>query len=380
MKNLLLIISALLFIMVPTAAESGSLEAAADIPSVPIYIDNTFLGVTPLVAPDIPIGYHLVQASPDGFFSQTQNISVGLGEVTTISFTFMPADQKQIPAMVRIGECVGTPEPSDLDGPAYDILRLSDGTLMAYYSGWEEGILCMASADGISWERIPGSCLAVPMEGKVFRTEPWVSALPDGSYRMIFRQTSGNQHSLFSAVSYDGRIFSEEKQIVISGDSEMEMPGYPSVPTGVLYADGTTRMYYSVPGLGIKSAISEDMGISWKQEDGVRLRLGTDPTVTEFSDGRTGIFYVDTTPKSKGQRIFFSLSDDGLDFSQFHPVQVMETTEPGIWLMDPEVIEEDDTLYLYFSVMGIEGMQNYGLPGTHRSIVDPDCMANQAML
>lgn len=380
MKNLLLIISALLFIMVPTAAEFGSFEVVTDIPSVPIYIDNTFLGVTPLVAPDIPIGYHLVQASPDGFFSQTQNISVGLGEVTTISFTFMPADQKKIPAMVRIGECVGTPEPSDLDGPAYDILRLSDGTLMAYYSGWEEGILCMASAEGISWEKIPGSCLAVPMKGKVFRTEPWVSVLPDGSYRMVFRQTTDNQHSLYSAVSYDGRIFSEERQVVISGDSEMEILGYPSVPTGVLYADGTIRMYYSVPGLGIKSAISEDMGISWKQEDGVRLRFGTDPTVTEFSDGRTGIFYVDTTPKSKGQRIFFSLSDDGLDFSQFHPVQVMETTEPGIWLMDPEIIEEDDTLYLYFSVMGIEGMQNYGLPGTHRSIIDPDCMANQAML
>jgi hypothetical protein len=37
MKILLLIVPALLFIMVPTVAESGTIEVTADIPSVPVY-------------------------------------------------------------------------------------------------------------------------------------------------------------------------------------------------------------------------------------------------------------------------------------------------------------------------------------------------------
>ncbi|HOL40983.1 MAG TPA: sialidase family protein, partial [Methanospirillum sp.] len=153
--------------------------------------------------------------------------------------------------------------------------------------------------------------------------------------------------------------------------------GSPSVPTGIIYDNGTIRMYYSIPGEGIKSAISDDMGLSWKKEDGVRIRYGTDPTMILLPDKRTGIFYVDTTPKSKGQRIFFSLSDDGLDFSRVPPIQILETMEPGVWLMDPEIITDDDVVYLYFSVMGMEGMQHHLLPGTLRSIINLPCLVRQ---
>lgn len=378
MKILLLIAFGLLFLMVPVAAEYCSLEITADLPSVPISIDNVYAGLSPVSVSEISEGYHLVQASPEGFFSQTQNISVEANELTTLSFSFLSTDQVQMPALVRIGECVGTPEPSDLDGTAYNLLRLSDGSLMAYYSGWEEGIMCMESADGISWERMSEPCLGVPTRGSVFRTEPWVFSLPDGTYRMVFRQTVGHEHSLYSVTSQDGITFSGEEQILIDADDTQSIPGYPSVPTGVTYDDGTIRMYYSIPGAGIKSAISEDMGISWKKEDGVRIRYGTDPAIVVLPDGRTGIFYVDTTPKSKGQRIFFSVSKDGLDFSGSAPVQMLETMEPGVWLMDPEVIREYDTTYLYFSVMGIEGMQNHILPGTLRSVIDIGCLSGQA--
>jgi PEGA domain. len=112
-----------------------------------------YAGVTPLTLSDIDAGNHLIQVSPEGFFSQTQNISVKSGEKSTISFSFVYSDRLQIPAMVRIGECVGTPEPSDLDGTSFDLLTLDDGTMMAYYSGWEEGILCMESSDGIHWDK-----------------------------------------------------------------------------------------------------------------------------------------------------------------------------------------------------------------------------------
>lgn len=377
MKILLLIVFGLLFFMIPVAAEYGSLEINADIPSVPVYIDDVYEGFTPADVLDIPEGYHLVRASPDGFFSQTMNISVQANESTSVFFYFLNTDLVQMPAMVRIGECVGTPEQSFLDGMAYVLLRLPDGALMVYYSGWEEGILCMHSSDGIHWEKMDEPCLKVPTEGNVFRTEPWVFALSDGTYRMVFHQISGNKHSLYSAFSRDGRKFSGEEQILINGDNVQGTLGYPSAPTGVTYNDGTIRMYYSIPGTGIKSAISDDMGISWEKEEGVRIRYGTDPSTIILPDGRTGIFYVDTTPKSKGQRVFFSLSENGLDFSGFIPLLVLETMEPGVWLMDPEIISEDDEPYLYFSVMGIEGMQHRVLPGTLRSVIDLECLSGR---
>lgn len=377
MKILLLIVFVLLFFMIPVAAEYGSLEINADIPSVPIYIDDVYEGFTPADVLDIPEGYHLIRASPDGFFSQTMNISVQANESTSVFFYFLNTDLVQMPAMVRIGECVGTPEQSFLDGMAYVLLRLPDGALMVYYSGWEEGILCMHSSDGIHWEKMDEPCLKVPTEGNVFRTEPWVFALSDGTYRMVFHQISGNKHSLYSAFSRDGRKFSGEEQVLINGDNVQGTLGYPSAPTGVTYNDGTIRMYYSIPGTGIKSAISDDMGISWEKEEGVRIRYGTDPSTIILPDGRTGIFYVDTTPKSKGQRVFFSLSENGLDFSGFIPLLVLETMEPGVWLMDPEIISEDDEPYLYFSVMGIEGMQHRVLPGTLRSVIDLECLSGR---
>ncbi|MDD3573517.1 PEGA domain-containing protein [Methanospirillum sp.] len=377
MKILLLIVFVLLFFMIPVAAEYGSLEINADIPSVPVYIDDVYEGFTPADVLDIPEGYHLIRASPDGFFSQTMNISVQANESTSVFFYFLNTDLVQMPAMVRIGECVGTPEQSFLDGMAYVLLRLPDGALMVYYSGWEEGILCMHSSDGIHWEKMDEPCLKVPTEGNVFRTEPWVFALSDGTYRMVFHQISGNKHSLYSAFSRDGRKFSGEEQVLINGDNVQGTLGYPSAPTGVTYNDGTIRMYYSIPGTGIKSAISDDMGISWEKEEGVRIRYGTDPSTIILPDGRTGIFYVDTTPKSKGQRVFFSLSENGLDFSGFIPLLVLETMEPGVWLMDPEIISEDDEPYLYFSVMGIEGMQHRVLPGTLRSVIDLECLCGR---
>lgn len=379
MKYVLLIVTSLLFIMVPITADSGSLEISSDIDSVPIYIDNTFAGVTPLTVTDIEPGYHLVKASPEGLFQQTRNISVNSGELSPISFIFLLSDY-QIPAMVRIGDCVGTPESSDLDGTAFDLHRISDDTLMAYFSGRNEGIQCMASSDGISWDKMPDSCLEGITNEPEFRNDPWVFLLPDGSYRMIFSKTVGNVHSLYSATSPDGIRFTGEEKIIISGDEEGFISASPAVPSGIVYADGTVRIYYHISGVGIKSAISDDMGISWKSEEGVRIKNGTDPTLILLPDGRTGIVYVDTTPKSKGQRIFYSLSEDGLDFSRYRPVQILESIEPGVWLMDPEVITEDETFYLYFSVMGIEGMQNQGLPGILRSIINPDCLERSAVL
>ena len=380
MKDLLPIMIMIIFFMIPVAADSGSLEISSDIDSVPVYIDNSYVGITPLSVLDISPGSHLIRVSPEGFFQQTQNISVKAGELSPVSFNFLSSGQ-QIPAMVRIGDCVGTPERSDLSGTIYDLHQVSNNMLMAYFSGRGEGIHCLASSDGISWERLPDSCLDGEVKETEIRSEPWVFILPDGSYRMLFGKTEGKDHRLYAASSPDGMHFSGEDEIIITGAENNDILVSPSVPSGLVYADGTIRMYYHIRENGIKSAISDDMGISWRSEDGIRIPNGTDPTLFLYPDGKTGIVYVDTTPKSKGQRIFFSLSDDGIDFSRYQPVQILETIEPGVWLMDPEVVTgAEDTCYLFFSVMGMNGMENYDLPGTLRSIIDLKCLERSAIL
>lgn len=378
MNYVLVMVTAFLFLMVPVTADSGSLEVNTDVDSVPIYIDGSFAGVTPLFIQNISSGYHLVSASPEGFFQQTQNISIIPGEVTHIMYIFISSDE-QIPAMVRIGECVGTPQPSALDGTSYDLNWISDDILMAYFSGRDEGIECMKSSDGILWDRIADSCLETTSKGSEFRNDPWVFHLPDGTYRMIFNKPEEKGHHLYSASSPDGIHFSGEEIVNLVPSEGSNQTINPTVPSGIVYPDGTIRIYYAIHGAGIQSAISEDMGISWKLEEGSRIEYGTDPTLMLLPDGKTGIIYVDTTPKSKGQRIFFSLSEDGLDFSRYHPIQILESIEPGVWLMDPEIVTDGKVYYVYFSVMGIEGMQNHGLPGTLRSVIDLDCLEKSVM-
>ncbi|MDD1724347.1 MAG: PEGA domain-containing protein [Methanospirillum sp.] len=376
MKLLLLFITVFLLLIVTGAAEnSSSVRIDADIPSIPIYIDDTYAGTTPVEVSGLVPGYHLVSASPEGYLYQTQNISIGGDKTTDIFFTFGSPDHVLMPAMVRIGDCVGTPEPSELEGIAYDLVKLPDGRLMAYYSGWDEGIKCMVSSDGITWSKAADSCFLMNSSELGLQTEPWVFSLPNGGYNMIFRQTEGMDYQFYTAHSPDGIHFSDRREIAISGNNSDDHAGEElSFPSGITYPNGTLRMYYNSPETGIKSAFSEDQGISWRIEDGNRVIFGNDPVVLLLPDGRTGMFYIDIKPKFKGQRIFFSVSDDGLDFSKYKPVPILETTQPGVWLMDPEIEEEEGNVMLYFSVMGADTNQNQGLPGILRSIVNINCL------
>jgi hypothetical protein len=132
--------------------------------------------------------------------------------------------------------------------------------------------------------------------------------ISDDLLRPRFRQ------SLYSGTSQDGIHFSDEEPVFIDGDDTEGMPGYPSVPAGLSYDNGTIRMYYSIPSVGIKSARSEDRVATWVKEEGVRIHYGTDPTAIPCR-WKNSLFYVDTNTKIKGQRIFFAVSDDGNDFS-----------------------------------------------------------------
>lgn len=382
MNNLPVYLIIFFLLMIPASADyGGSVQVNSDIPSVPVYIDDEYIGVAPVTLLDINPGYHLVRASPVGYFAQIQSIIVEPGSDNEISFIFRTSDQMVIPAMVRIGECVGTPEPSDLNGIAYNLLKLSDGTLMVYFSGWNEGITCKSSPDGITWNWHQGSCLDTGTSTSGLLTEPWVFPLSEGGYRMIYRQSDGKKHQYYSAFSSDGRSFQKEDRISFNDTAGSPLTGGDiSVPTGIVYPDGTIRMYYTAPGSGINSAVSNDNGLTWALEEGSRIKHGTDPTSVLLSDGRTGLFYVDLTPKSKGHRIFFSLSEDGVDFSLFDHILIMETIEPGVWLMDPELTQEGDQLKLYFSVVGVNAMQSYDPSGILKSVVNLNCLAERASL
>ena len=379
MKNLLLLIPFLsLIILIVVADPAASMQIESDIPAVPVYFDGVYAGKTPLLIEDIVPGWHQISGSPDGLLPQTRNISVESGVNISVNFTFHISDQINSPPQIRIGECIGTPEISMLDVTAYDLIHLSDGTLIAYYTGWNDRVSCMVSPDGVVWTPVTDPCLDSSITGSGVQTEPWVFAVPEGGYRMIFRQSVGSEQKYILVSSSDGYHFTKPEPVTFSNiNSSEKLKEKVSVPSVILYPGGFMRVYYHIPGLGIMSANSTDYGKTWSTEGGSRIRDGTDPSVVLLPDGKTGMFYVDLTPKSKGQRIFFSISDNGLDFSSNKSVIVLDTTEPGIWLMDPEVEEHSGVAHIFFSIMGGDEMQNHHPPHIMRSVVKLDCLAEK---
>lgn|GEM_PF-942974 len=376
MKGLLLIVSVFILLVTCTAAEPyGSIRIESDISSVPVYVDDVYAGQAPILLDDILPGNHLISGSPDGFLPQTRNISLGPGENLTVNFTYLSSENPDSSPLVKIGECIGTPELSNLNGASYDLIHMQDGSLMAYYTGWGESISCMVSTDGILWSQVKDSCLDPSISDSAVQTDPWVFSLPDGGYNMIFRESKGSDYKYTLVSSRDGYLFTNPEPVTFYGlNSSESIQDKPSVPSVIMYPDGLLRVYYHNQGNGIRSAVSKDYGHSWEIEEGSRIQLGTDPAVIILPDGRTGMFYVDLTPRSKGQRIFFSISDNGLDFNTNDSVVVLETTEPGEWLMDPDVEESNGVSHIFFSVMGISSMQDHYSPKVMTSIVKPDCL------
>ena len=170
---------------------------------------------------------------------------------------------------------------------------------------------------------------------------PRAIALPGGGYRLYYTQILprlgaaagavdyGNATSrILSAFSDDGVSWTPEAGVRLSaaqgGAGEYRVVSSEVVP--VLHGSGRLRMYYecatgplSVPN-SIRSAISEDGGLGWTPEPGVRWGNGEGnfmaPRILFLPDGRIRLYCCE-----RGRGIVSAVSDgDGLNF----------TEEPGV--------------------------------------------------
>ncbi|WP_409199246.1 PEGA domain-containing protein [Methanospirillum lacunae] len=283
---MVLLFITLLLLLLPAGA-MGSVRVDADLPGVAIFVDGSYIGTTPQNLSDVQVGEHKIAATVTGHQAQSRNITFPLNGSDQIIFTFGSSTQKYVPGMIRIRDCVGTPEMTGLLGSSITVATLPDGNLMAYYSGIGEGVRCAGSADGSEWHEFPDGCLLPSDESNASSpfSSPWVFSTSDGGYRMIYGINDENGPSLYSARSKDGFRFTPEGKVKLSQVPDQDMKGQYSIPSGLRMADGKLRMYYAVSEGAIRSAVSGDDGKTWMNDEGYRLESATDPTVALLQNG-----------------------------------------------------------------------------------------------
>ncbi|HWQ62851.1 MAG TPA: PEGA domain-containing protein [Methanospirillum sp.] len=379
MKNprlMVLLFITLLLLLLPAGA-MGSVRVDADLPGVAIFVDGSYIGTTPQNLSDVQAGEHQIAATVTGHQAQSRNLTFPLNGSDQIIFTFGSSTQKYVPGMIRIRDCVGTPEMTGLLGSSITVATLPDGNLMAYYSGIGEGVRCAGSADGSQWHEFPDGCLLPSDESNASSpfSSPWVFATSDGGYRMIYGINDENGPSLYSARSKDGFRFTPEGKVKLSQVPDQDMKGQYSIPSGLRMVDGKLRMYYAVSEGAIRSAVSGDDGKTWMSDEGYRLESATDPTVALLENGTYGLFYVDLSAGAKGQRLMLATSSDGLIFSHSINEPILESEQKGVWILDPEIHKSSSgTWNLYYSLMGVPGEAGIKVPVIMRSVIDPDCL------
>jgi hypothetical protein len=189
------------------------------------------------------------------------------------------------------------------------------------------------SSDGVNFERID-----IEIAGMIRGTAsaPSILRAPDGSYQMYYlgvpapelHSTSPDPadapgpHKYYVAVSSnlaaweqlgvawigpqggsDPAVYEtgDQARYILAGGSGKSLDGgysFSAVPKpsgswsqpDVVPVPGGYRMYYSDPGGGIRSMFSID-GLDWVEEDGYRIRTGTDPTVVRMPDGGYRMYY-----------------------------------------------------------------------------------------
>ncbi|HWQ66043.1 MAG TPA: PEGA domain-containing protein [Methanospirillum sp.] len=376
----LLLILMILLVFNPVSAENtGAVQIDADTPGVSVFLDGKYIGDSPRTLGGLTPGDHQIAATLSGFPSQVKNVTISSG-TESLFFTFGVTIPDRAPGMIKISDCVGTPESAGLLGTAVNVIPLKDGSMMAYYTGRGNGVRCAGSENGTRWHEYPDGCLPDQQgaDGDLMMvSNPWVIPLDNGDYRMFYMARNDASSGLMSAYSSDGLMFEPEGQVLLNkGVGALgEDIGRISVPSGVRLDDGTIRMYYGLED-GIHSATSPDEGLNWNEEDGIRISSATDPSVVVLSDGKTGIFYVDLSSGSKGQKVWFTVSDDGTDFSAADPITVVESGEQGVWILEPEIhVSPENRWDLYFSLMGSASTGGVlTVPVMMKTVIDPDCL------
>lgn len=199
---------------------------------------------------------------------------------------------------------------------------------------------------------------------------PRVIALPGGGYRMYYTQlmprlgfrAGANDYDnatarILSATSPDGAQWTSEPGVRLSsqagGAGEFRVVSSEVVP--VPGADGRLRMYYeccngptSQPN-SIRSALSEDGGLAWILEPGLRLVAGNRnyaaPRIVFLDDGRCRLYCYE-----RGQGIISALSEDGgLTFRQEPGLRIAQDgAYDTVAAFAPEIMRPNGGAYVMY--------------------------------
>jgi len=191
------------------------------------------------------------------------------------------------------------------------------------------GLVIILASSLFPLAEAPTSCWTKDSGVRLTGGDPFVLALPDGTYRMYYGAAGGG---IQSAISSDGLNWTEETGLRIANSAEGEY--IVGGTTVIQLDDGSYRMYYSGntgpggPDMGVTgriySAISSD-GLNWEKE-GVRVEsVGTPdngwasvPDVVRTFDGRYRLYYVGNAVFQPyfQDYIVSAISDDGLNFTR----------------------------------------------------------------
>jgi len=193
------------------------------------------------------------------------------------------------------------------------------------YDNATSRILSATSTDGVTWIPEPGVRLS-PQEGgagdfRVVSSEVVPVADHRGRLRMYYECCGGpqsQQNSIRSAVSDDGITWTVEP----GRRYEVSQHSYSS-PRIIFLDDGRCRLYCNERGRGIISAISDDGGLSFEEEPGVRIapeqnfdrHTAFAPEIVRFKTGGYRMYYAGYSSPQRAD-ILTAVSSDGLNWEK----------------------------------------------------------------
>ncbi|MBM4002575.1 MAG: hypothetical protein FJ295_04695 [Planctomycetes bacterium] len=285
---------------------------------------------------------HLVATDPGRLW--TKDTAVAIEAPPDIDVDPRP-ESRWSPDAVRTGIC-GAVSPR--------VIALPNGGYRMYYSqilprpGFPAGandydnattrILSAFSADGEAWSPEPGVRLSPLLGGaedfRVVSSE--VVPVGDGRrLRMYYECCAGSQqvtNSIRSAISGDGGM-----EWMPEPDARWEVAGRNiSAPRLVFLNDGRCRLYCVARGIGIVSAVSEDGGLAFRSEPGVRIAQDGEydshaafaPEICRVVDAGYVMYYAGYGRPNRAY-ILRAVSEDGLTwYKELEPVLA---PGPGGW-------------------------------------------------
>jgi len=217
-----------------------------------------------------------------------------------------------------------------------DLVVAPNGNLLLVFvdaSDPPESAAIMRSTDGgETFERVDFSIEGLPADTRVL--DPNLVVLPDGRLRLYYfgiavnvSITSGEQHSVYSAISDDGVHFVQEG-IAFEAPALVDPDVFEVAGRWVMYVFGSE---------GTEVAASND-GTTFSAEGLLSIQqVGTTGPIT-LADGRLRLYGFEQTPN--GALVLYDSTDDGDTWEHVDGFTLELPT--GTTATDPQVVQLDD--------------------------------------